>query len=57
MEGLHTAVALHDLAHRLGIEMPVTENVYQVLEGNRTPQECVAHLMGRAPKKERHEDM
>jgi hypothetical protein len=26
-----------------------------VLEGNRTPQECVADLMGRTPKKERHE--
>ena len=33
--------------------MPVTENVYQVLEGNRTPQDCVADLMGRTPKKER----
>ena len=42
-------------AARLGVEMPVTENVYQVLEGNRTPQECVADLMGRTPKKERHE--
>jgi glycerol-3-phosphate dehydrogenase (NAD(P)+) len=54
VEGLHTAYALHDLAKRLGIDMPVTENVYQVLEGNRTPQECVADLMGRTPKKERH---
>jgi len=56
VEGIPTAYALHDLAGRLGIEMPVTENVYQVLEGRRTPQECVADLMGRAPKKERHED-
>jgi glycerol-3-phosphate dehydrogenase (NAD(P)+) len=56
VEGIPTAYALHDLAGRLGIEMPVTENVYQVLEGQRTPQECVADLMGRAPKKERHED-
>lgn len=55
VEGLHTAYALHDLAKRLGIDMPVTENVYQVLQGNRTPQECVADLMGRTPKKERHE--
>ena len=54
VEGLHTAYALHDLAGRLGIDMPVTENVYQVLEGLRTPQECVADLMGRAPKRERH---
>ena len=56
VEGIPTAYAMHDLAGRLGIEMPVTENVYQVLEGRRTPQECVADLMGRAPKKERHED-
>jgi len=54
VEGIPTAYALHDLAGRLGIDMPVTENVYQVLEGRRTPQECVADLMGRAPKKERH---
>ena len=57
VEGLHTAVALHDLAQRLGIDMPVTENVYQVLKGNRTPQECVADLMGRTPRRERHDDM
>ena len=55
VEGIPTAHALHDLAQRLGIDMPVTENVYQVLEGRRTPQECVADLMGRSPKKERHD--
>ena len=49
VEGIPTAYALHDLAGKLGIEMPVTENVYQVLEGSRTPQECVADLMGRTP--------
>ncbi|MDI9598866.1 MAG: NAD(P)H-dependent glycerol-3-phosphate dehydrogenase [Acidobacteriota bacterium] len=57
VEGLHTAYALHDMAGRLGVEMPVTENVYQVLEGNRTPRECVAHLMARTPKSERHEGL
>ena len=55
VEGIPTAYAMHDLASRLGIEMPVTENVYLVLEGRRTPQEGVADLMGRAPKKEREE--
>jgi glycerol-3-phosphate dehydrogenase (NAD(P)+) len=55
VEGIPTAYALHDLAQRLGIDMPVTENVYQVLEGRRTPQECVADLMGRSPKRERHD--
>ena len=47
VEGIPTAYALHDLSGRLGIDMPVTENVYQVLEGRRTPQESVADLMGR----------
>jgi len=55
VEGIPTAYALHDLAQRLGIEMPVTENVYEVLEGRRTPRECVAALMGRAPKREHGE--
>lgn len=52
VEGFPTAYALHDLAGRLGIEMPVTENVYEVLVGRRTPSECVADLMGRLPKRE-----
>ena len=55
VEGIPTAHALHDLAGRLGIDMPVTENVYLVLEGRRTVKECVADLMGRTPKKEREE--
>ena len=55
VEGIPTAYALHDLSARLGIEMPVTENVYLVLEGRRTPQEGLAALMGRTPKKEREE--
>ncbi|HET6495977.1 MAG TPA: NAD(P)H-dependent glycerol-3-phosphate dehydrogenase [Thermoleophilia bacterium] len=55
VEGIPTAHALHDLAERLDIDMPVTENVYLVLEGRRTPQEGVADLMSRAPKKEREE--
>ncbi len=33
VEGLTTAPVLRDLAHRLGIEMPITEGVCTVLEG------------------------
>ncbi len=50
VEGITTAYALHDLAKRLEVEMPVTESVYLVLEGKRTPEECVGQLMRRAPK-------
>jgi glycerol-3-phosphate dehydrogenase len=46
---------VHDLAKRFGIDMPVTENVYMVLEGKRTVQEGLADLMGRTPKKERED--
>jgi len=52
VEGFPTTYALHDRAARLAIELPVTENVYEVLEGRRTPFECVADLMGRQPKRE-----
>ncbi|MEZ5125843.1 MAG: NAD(P)H-dependent glycerol-3-phosphate dehydrogenase, partial [Thermoleophilia bacterium] len=55
VEGIPTAHALHDLGNRLGIEMPVNESVYSVLEGERTVQECVADLMGRMPKAERED--
>ncbi len=52
VEGIPTTYALHDLAARLGIELPVTENVYQVLEGARSPAATVGDLMGRVPKRE-----
>ena len=37
----------------LGIEMPVTENVYEALEHGKDPRECVRSLMSREPKLER----
>jgi glycerol-3-phosphate dehydrogenase (NAD(P)+) len=52
VEGFPTAYALHDLAARYAVEIPVTENVHEVLEGRRTPSACVADLMGRLPKRE-----
>jgi glycerol-3-phosphate dehydrogenase (NAD(P)+) len=52
VEGFPTAYALHDLAARYAVEIPVTENVYEVLEGRRTPSACVADLMGRVQKRE-----
>ena len=34
VEGLTTAPVLRDLAHRLGVEMPITEGVCAVLDGD-----------------------
>jgi glycerol-3-phosphate dehydrogenase (NAD(P)+) len=51
VEGLTTAPVLRDLSHRLGVELPITEGVCQVLEG--TPlHELLASLMGRQPTQE-----
>ena len=52
VEGIPTCYALRDLGIKFGIEMPVTENVYAVIELGRPARECVAHLMGREPKTE-----
>jgi glycerol-3-phosphate dehydrogenase (NAD(P)+) len=51
VEGLTTAPALRDLAHRLGIELPITEGVCAVL-GGASLQDLVSGLMGRTPRDE-----
>jgi glycerol-3-phosphate dehydrogenase (NAD(P)+) len=48
VEGLTTAPILRSLAHRLGVEMPITEGVCAVLEGVPLT-ELVARLMEREP--------
>jgi glycerol-3-phosphate dehydrogenase (NAD(P)+) len=52
VEGIPTAYALHDMAAAFGIDLPVTENVYQVLAEGKSPAECVRSLMGREPTHE-----
>jgi glycerol-3-phosphate dehydrogenase (NAD(P)+) len=47
VEGIPTTYALHDLSKRMGVEMPVTEAVYQVLEHGVAPSAGVRSLMGR----------
>ena len=49
VEGLTTAPVLRDLSHRLGIELPITEGVCAVLEGNVELTDLVEGLMGRQP--------
>jgi glycerol-3-phosphate dehydrogenase (NAD(P)+) len=51
VEGLTTAPVLRDLSRRLGIELPITEAVCGVLEG-QSLGELAASLMGRRPKGE-----
>ena len=51
VEGLTTARVLRELAHRLGLELPITEGVCAVLEGAPL-HELVGNLMRRAPTAE-----
>jgi glycerol-3-phosphate dehydrogenase (NAD(P)+) len=51
VEGLTTAPVLRDLARRLEIELPITEGVCRVLEGDDLG-ELAASLMGRRPRGE-----
>ena len=51
VEGLTTAPVLRDLAHRLEIELPITEGVCAVLEG-QSLTDLVGQLMSRAPTTE-----
>jgi len=51
VEGLTTAPVLRDLSHRLGVELPITEGVCRVLDGESLG-ELAASLMGRRPTEE-----
>jgi glycerol-3-phosphate dehydrogenase (NAD(P)+) len=51
VEGLTTAPALRGLSHRLGVELPITEGVCNVLAGEDL-QVLLGALMGRQPTEE-----
>jgi glycerol-3-phosphate dehydrogenase (NAD(P)+) len=51
VEGLTTAPVLRDLSQRVGVEMPITNAVCEILEG-RSLDELIAGLMGRRPTEE-----
>jgi glycerol-3-phosphate dehydrogenase (NAD(P)+) len=51
VEGLTTAPVLRDLSHRVGVELPITEGVCQVLDGQDL-NDLAANLMGRQPTRE-----
>jgi glycerol-3-phosphate dehydrogenase (NAD(P)+) len=52
-EGVRNARSVHDLAHRLEVEMPITDTVYRLLYENVPPRDAVTALMMRETKPER----
>jgi len=51
-EGVGTAAAVHELAARHGVEMPIVEQVYQIVMEDKRPADALRELMLRDPKPE-----
>jgi glycerol-3-phosphate dehydrogenase (NAD(P)+) len=51
-EGVHTTLAARRLSRALGVEMPISEQIYQVLYRAKPPKSAVRDLMSRALKAE-----
>jgi glycerol-3-phosphate dehydrogenase (NAD(P)+) len=52
-EGVYTTRSVHERAQRMGIEMPITAEVFRVLYESKDPLRAVSDLMLREPKGER----
>ncbi|MDY0270244.1 NAD(P)H-dependent glycerol-3-phosphate dehydrogenase [Trichloromonas sp.] len=51
-EGVKTTLSAYHLACRLGVEMPITEQMYRILYENKDPHQAVTDLMLRGLKAE-----
>ncbi|AIQ13524.1 NAD(P)H-dependent glycerol-3-phosphate dehydrogenase [Paenibacillus durus] len=52
VEGIRTTQAAYAISAKLGVQMPITDQIYHVLFLGRSPREAVEALMGRDPKAE-----
>jgi glycerol-3-phosphate dehydrogenase (NAD(P)+) len=52
-EGVYTTRSVHARAERMGIEMPITAEIYRVLYEDKDPLTAVSDLMLREPTSER----
>lgn len=51
-EGVRAAEAVRELAARLGVEMPIMEQMYAIVHEGRSPSDALRTLMSREPKTE-----
>jgi glycerol-3-phosphate dehydrogenase (NAD(P)+) len=45
-EGVSTTIAVWNLAQQLGLEMPITEKIYEVLYNGAEPRQVIVELLG-----------
>ena len=55
VEGIYTTEAAYQLAQKEGVEMPITEQIYHVINGKVDAREAVTSLMTRQKKHETEE--
>ena len=46
-EGVRTAKSVHNLAKRMGVDMPITQQVYEVIYEGKAIQDALTDLMSR----------
>lgn len=51
-EGVENARSVHTLSQKIGVEMPISEEMYEILYHDRSPKEAVHKLMTRELKQE-----
>lgn len=52
VEGVKAAKAVHQQARKLGVDMPIVEQIYRILHEDVDPRDAVQALMGRANRSE-----
>ncbi|WP_457679778.1 NAD(P)H-dependent glycerol-3-phosphate dehydrogenase [Thermovibrio sp.] len=52
VEGVYTVKAVYELSSKLGIDMPISKAVYQVIYKKRAPKEVIKELLNRPIKEE-----
>ncbi|OGR32418.1 MAG: glycerol-3-phosphate dehydrogenase [Desulfuromonadales bacterium GWD2_61_12] len=52
-EGVRTTLSAYQLAQKLGVEMPITEQTYRILYEEKDPRQAVSELMQRGLRHER----
>ena len=51
-EGVKTAKSARDLSRKVGVELPICDQVHAIMYEGKNPRRALVELMTRAPKRE-----
>jgi len=52
VEGITAALCAYRLAEKYGVEMPITRQIYRLIEGEITAEKALEELLGRPLRRE-----